>query len=235
MPFHTFSSNSSSSSSTSSLTHHITSLSVFLFLYSLLLLLPLLYCADVCCGVPEDFPFEPVCRKEVGNIEWIDIRDIKDYKSFAVVPFFGKLKKWIKRNNKNTKKERKEKSRPKSRTKSRARSLDKLSGRDKLSCREKSSRGKKSKRSSLLDSGLMISIVDDGDDDDDGHVYNVGMDRHQDGGDQNRKQNDAANDNHRVSQQLSAMLRDDLILDSPACAAKTTKKKGSNKLKKSKQ
>jgi len=111
----------------------------------------------VCKGVPEDFPFDPVCRKEVDNIEWIDLRNIKEYKSFAVTPFIGQLKKWIKRQNNpkaKKKKERKSKSRPKSRSKS-----SQKGERDKSSSRQRGSVNKKDKRT-LVDSGLMTSMGD---------------------------------------------------------------------------
>eukprot|EP00536_Pseudo-nitzschia_multiseries_P013064 jgi/Psemu1/68588/estExt_Genemark1.C_5340021 len=120
----------------------------------------------VCPGVPEDFPFEPVCRKEVDNIEWIDLRDVKEYKSFAVLPFLGKLKKWIKRRSngsayttkeKKTKK-KKERKNNKSRPKSRPKSRDKSNARDKSSSRQRSSR--KKGREQLVDAGLMASMGD---------------------------------------------------------------------------
>jgi len=126
----------------------------------------------VCCGVPEDFPFEPVCRKEVDNIEWIDLRDIKDYKSFAVLPFIGKLKKWIKRrynNNSNNNtisnkekktKKKKERKANKSRPKSRPKSRDKSSTRDKSSSRQRQSSRKKEREQQLVDAGLMASMGD---------------------------------------------------------------------------
>lgn len=116
----------------------------------------------VCCGVPEDFPFEPVCRKEIDAIEWIDLRDIKDYKTFAVLPFVGKLKKWIKKRNNNSgkkqkKKDRKNKSRPKSRDKSSCR--DASSGRDRSSQRQqRRSSSRKKDREQLVDAGLIASM-----------------------------------------------------------------------------
>ena len=114
---------------------------------------------DVCCGVPENFPFEPVCRKEVDIIEWVDLRAIKEYKTFAVLPFIGKLKKWIKQrntnNNKKKKKDRKSKSRPKSRDKSRPKS----SGRDASSGRDHSTqKQRRSNSKALVDSGLISSM-----------------------------------------------------------------------------
>lgn len=49
--------------------------------------------------VPEDFPFEPVARKEVSNVQWHSIDNLPK-PSFAVTPFLGQLRKWIKRNKK---------------------------------------------------------------------------------------------------------------------------------------
>lgn len=51
----------------------------------------------VCHGVPEDFPFAPVARKEVSAVEWHFLNDLPK-KSFAVAPFMGNLRKWICRN-----------------------------------------------------------------------------------------------------------------------------------------
>ena len=111
--------------------------------------------ADVCCGVPEDFPFAPVCRKEVDVIEWVELREIKEYKTFAVLPFVGKLKKWIKKhnsgNNKKKKKDRKNKSRPKSRDKSRPKS----SGRDRSTQKQR-----RRDSEALVDSGLITAMGD---------------------------------------------------------------------------
>jgi mRNA-decapping enzyme subunit 2 len=50
----------------------------------------------VCYNVPEDFPFEPVARKEVQNVSWHPL-DQLPRKTFAVLPFLGQLKRWIKR------------------------------------------------------------------------------------------------------------------------------------------
>ena len=117
--------------------------------------LPLKFIVDVCCGVPEDFPFEPVCRKEIDAIEWIDIHDIKEYKSFAVLPFVGKLKKWIKRRNSNMNKSKKKKERKNN--KSRPKSRPKSSGRDASSQKRRNSN---SKTSALVDAGLIASMGD---------------------------------------------------------------------------
>ena len=48
----------------------------------------------VCRGVPEDFPFEPVARKEVSEVAWHDLTSLPR-QTFAVVPFVGQLKRWI--------------------------------------------------------------------------------------------------------------------------------------------
>lgn len=75
----------------------------------------------ICHGVPMDFPFEPVARKEVSNVSWFAINDLsKMKKTYAVVPFLGRLRKWI-RKNVDTASSSRPKSRPKSRDKSRPR------------------------------------------------------------------------------------------------------------------
>jgi mRNA-decapping enzyme subunit 2 len=53
----------------------------------------------VCRGVPEDFPFAPVARKEVSDIAWYPIDQLPK-PNFAVHPFIGPLKRWIKRHHK---------------------------------------------------------------------------------------------------------------------------------------
>ncbi len=62
----------------------------------------------ICHGVPENFPFAPVVRKEVADVQWHSIDDIPK-KTFAVLPFMRGLRKWIRKNittntNTNTKK-----------------------------------------------------------------------------------------------------------------------------------
>jgi mRNA-decapping enzyme subunit 2 len=81
----------------------------------------------VCHGVPFDFPFAPVARKEVSNIKWFPIDESLPKKTFAVLPFVGRLKAWIRRNVHNNKKSSRPKSRPKGsgRDKSRNKSRDK--------------------------------------------------------------------------------------------------------------
>lgn len=54
--------------------------------------------AYVCRGVPEDFPFEPVARKEVSEVAWHDLTSLPK-QTFAVMPFVGQLKKWIRDDN----------------------------------------------------------------------------------------------------------------------------------------
>jgi mRNA-decapping enzyme subunit 2 len=53
----------------------------------------------VVVGVPEDFPFNPVARKEVASVEWHPIDNLPK-PNFAVLPFIGPLKKWLKKNQK---------------------------------------------------------------------------------------------------------------------------------------
>ncbi|CAJ1959489.1 unnamed protein product [Cylindrotheca closterium] len=89
----------------------------------------------ICHGVPDDFDFAPVARKEVSDIQWFPISLQKDdttgfpKKTFAVLPFMGRLKSWIRRNVKD-----RPKSRPNSRPKSNGR--DKSSGRSKSNIRK---------------------------------------------------------------------------------------------------
>lgn len=53
----------------------------------------------ICRGVPEEFPFEPVARKEVSEVAFHSIDNLPK-KTFGVLPFIGQLKKWIKKDNK---------------------------------------------------------------------------------------------------------------------------------------
>jgi mRNA-decapping enzyme subunit 2 len=55
----------------------------------------------VVAGVPEDFPFEPVARKEVSLVTWYGLDDIPK-PSFGVLPFVGPLRRWIKKHKKMT-------------------------------------------------------------------------------------------------------------------------------------
>jgi hypothetical protein len=48
-------------------------------------------------GVPEDFPFNPIARKEVASVEWHPIDQLPK-QHFAVLPFITMLKKWLKKN-----------------------------------------------------------------------------------------------------------------------------------------
>mmetsp|Transcript_7673 Transcript_7673/g.13869 ORF Transcript_7673/g.13869 Transcript_7673/m.13869 type:complete len:503 (-) Transcript_7673:33-1541(-) len=47
----------------------------------------------VCHGVPEDFPFEPVARKEVSAVEFFDVHNLPK-KTFNVLPFLKGFKRW---------------------------------------------------------------------------------------------------------------------------------------------
>ena len=52
----------------------------------------------VCRGLPENFPFEPVARKEVSEIGWHELSSLPK-QTFAVLPFLSQLHKWIRRDN----------------------------------------------------------------------------------------------------------------------------------------
>jgi mRNA-decapping enzyme subunit 2 len=81
----------------------------------------------ICIGVPEDFPFEPVARKEVSQVSWFDLdSNSLPKRSFGVLPVMGKLRKWIKTHCKT-----KNKSRAKSRGKNQSTGRPKSTGRDK--------------------------------------------------------------------------------------------------------
>ena len=82
----------------------------------------------ICHGVPEDFDFGPVARKEVSKIEWHDLNSLPK-KSYAVLPFLNQLKRWIRKkskkaaqNNSNSKKEKRSSSSGKKRNQSNGRS-----------------------------------------------------------------------------------------------------------------
>lgn len=99
--------------------------------------------AYVVHGVPEDFPFEPVARKEVSEVEFFHIDKIPK-QSFGVGPFVAQLKRWIKKNSKSKSTGRA--SRKKSREKSRGRNSR---GRD--------SRGKVREGDDIAASGLAVA------------------------------------------------------------------------------
>jgi mRNA-decapping enzyme subunit 2 len=52
----------------------------------------------ICRGVPETFPFDPVARKEVSEVAWHDLNSLPKH-TYAVLPFLGQLRRWIKRDN----------------------------------------------------------------------------------------------------------------------------------------
>ena len=70
----------------------------------------------VCCGVPEDFPFAPVCRKEVSKIAWYSIDKIPR-PNYAVAPFISQLRRWIKKRQRGTDNNKKSRSNKKSKKK----------------------------------------------------------------------------------------------------------------------
>ena len=49
-------------------------------------------------GTPESFSFEPVARKEISDVQFFPLHgpEITNLKTFAVNPFVGMLKKWVK-------------------------------------------------------------------------------------------------------------------------------------------
>ena len=52
--------------------------------------------AYVVVGVPEDFPFEPVARKEVSSVAFFPLDDLPK-SSYGVIPFLGPLRRWIRK------------------------------------------------------------------------------------------------------------------------------------------
>ena len=78
----------------------------------------------VCRGVPENFPFEPVARKEVSEVKFYDLTSLPKH-TYAVLPFIGVLKKWIREDNKRRARGNNNEHRPNSRTGSRPKSRTK--------------------------------------------------------------------------------------------------------------
>lgn len=116
----------------------------------------------ICIGVPLDFPFEPVARKEVASVEWFALDGGQlPKKSFGVYPVLGKLRGWIRKYMKKQGKSGKQgkgnknasTGRPKSagRDKSNGR-RDKSNGRDKSTGRDKSNGRNSTSRSHRIDS-----------------------------------------------------------------------------------
>lgn len=70
----------------------------------------------VCRGVPENFPFQPVARKEVAEVAWHDFNSLPK-NNYGLIPFIGQLKRWIKRDNKQRGIKNREDSRAGSRSK----------------------------------------------------------------------------------------------------------------------
>lgn len=50
----------------------------------------------VIVGVPTDYPFSPVCRKEIATVEWFPLDDLPS-NTFGVLPFLKPLRQWIRR------------------------------------------------------------------------------------------------------------------------------------------
>jgi len=70
----------------------------------------------VCRGVPENFPFEPVARKEVAEVAFYDFNSLPK-NNYGLMPFISQLKRWIKRDNKKRGIKNREESRAGSRSK----------------------------------------------------------------------------------------------------------------------
>jgi mRNA-decapping enzyme subunit 2 len=64
----------------------------------------------VIAGVPIDFPFAPVCRKEVAAVEWFTLDNLPT-STFAVLPFIRPLRDWIRQHKEHNKKDSGNKSR----------------------------------------------------------------------------------------------------------------------------
>jgi len=100
----------------------------------------------VCHGVPTDFPFAPVVRKEVSEVAWYSLDENIPKPSYGVLPFLPQLRRWIKRNkfsHKDNKKSRERAGRKTPKRDSR--------GRD---SRGRDSRGRVREKDVLIDSGL---------------------------------------------------------------------------------
>ncbi len=52
----------------------------------------------ICHGVPDDFPFSPVVRKEIADVQWHDLDNLPK-KTFAVLPFMKDLRRWIRKHH----------------------------------------------------------------------------------------------------------------------------------------
>jgi mRNA-decapping enzyme subunit 2 len=130
----------------------------------------------VCRGVPEDFVFAPVARKEVSAVEWHDLDDLPK-RSFAVLPFLSQLRRWIRENTKSSSSSKSKKSsssqstprrrRPKSTTPNKQRRAESARSNPR-SCRNNNSRGRKAVREDdpLTETGLAFAGDDDGWDED---------------------------------------------------------------------
>lgn len=112
----------------------------------------------VCRGVPENFPFAPVARKEVSEVEWHTLDDIPK-KSFAVFPFLKQLKRWVKQHNKAGGARKSTKTPAKKRATSGKNSRNNSAGRD---SRGRDSRGRVREDDPLIAAGLAEPGEEDG-------------------------------------------------------------------------
>jgi mRNA-decapping enzyme subunit 2 len=116
----------------------------------------------ICHGVPDDgsFAYAPVCRKEVGMIRWFDLTELPK-KSFAVLPFMAKVRKWIKRNLRSKSRNKRDKSSGRDRSSGRDKSKGR-SGSNRRNAKNKSTKSpdRSASTARLIDSGLLASEED---------------------------------------------------------------------------
>lgn len=120
--------------------------------------------AYVCHGVPADFPFSPVCRKEVAAVEWHPLDNVPK-PSYAVMPFLPQLRRWIKKyknkNNTNVTSVKKPASRSSSKSKSRERGGGRNSNTNSNANSRNSSRGRvirECDQDALVTAGLVEQV-----------------------------------------------------------------------------
>lgn len=118
----------------------------------------------VCRGVPEDFPFEPVARKEVSAVEWHDLDDLPK-KSFAVFPFCSQIKRWIRQNTGKKGKKKPSQSTPRRRQKNTTPGKKRSESARKPRSRN-NSRGKVREHDLTAETGLAAAGEEDGWDED---------------------------------------------------------------------
>jgi len=111
----------------------------------------------ICKGVPEDFPFDPVARKEVAAVQWHPLDKIPK-KNFAVLPLLPKIRNWIKRN------QNRDKSNPKAIQKRNATSRNKRDSANTTPLKSNKTPNRKKKNSSRSRSRGHASVITEDDD-----------------------------------------------------------------------